>query len=350
MVEKMTKKGGRIVDGEDLYPKYPTLMHYTTSSGLKGILKSGSLHCTHHAFLNDTNEIETGMITLEKALDPMLKETCRELAEFNGKQGQALRNEATSKGISATELVRLKIDDALAKIKEAYLEFASPYICSFCCPSKQQHEENGLLSMWRAYGATGAYALIFDTMNLENMLVEEREKFNFFHIGIGSVAYTDTIDMDQLLRRHIPPIHEFLREGFLNPDGKSADDAYTKAIVAIITVLSYAKNNGFSEEQEARIVCSTIYHPDRDSPDRVIRHPEFIDKQGTLTPFIDLLKQVSDDSDLKQAPVRKLPIKKILVGPSVHSIRRKRSVEMFLKERGYDDVEIDVSKIPYIEP
>jgi hypothetical protein len=37
--------------------QYPTLFHYTTESGLYGILRSQQLWATHYAYMNDSEEL-----------------------------------------------------------------------------------------------------------------------------------------------------------------------------------------------------------------------------------------------------------------------------------------------------
>lgn len=47
-----------MAENQQIYEKHKVLYHYTTASGLKGILDRHTLWATHYKLLNDTSEIE----------------------------------------------------------------------------------------------------------------------------------------------------------------------------------------------------------------------------------------------------------------------------------------------------
>lgn len=104
------------------------LYHYTSVSGLRGIIDSGNIRATHLGFLNDLSE---GRAALADA-------------------GWRARLEETDR--------------------------RSPlFIASFCRHQEPHQIKNGLLSQWRGYaGEGGGYCVVFDEAALDNLVEAER--------------------------------------------------------------------------------------------------------------------------------------------------------------------------------
>ena len=104
------------------------LYHYTSVSGLRGILDSGNIRATHLGFLNDLSE------------------------------GRAA----------------LADEDWRARLEEA--DRQSPlFVASFCRHQEPHQMKNGLLSQWRGYaGEGGGYCVVFDEAALDDLVEAER--------------------------------------------------------------------------------------------------------------------------------------------------------------------------------
>ena len=104
------------------------LYHYTSVSGLRGIIDSGNIRATHLGFLNDLSE------------------------------GRA----------AAT--------DEAYREKLAETDKRSPlFIASFCRHLEPHQQKNGLLSQWRGYaGEGGGYCVVFDEEALDGLVDAER--------------------------------------------------------------------------------------------------------------------------------------------------------------------------------
>lgn len=104
------------------------LYHYTSVSGLRGIVDSGNIWATHLGFLNDLSE-----------------------------GAAALRDEAYR--------ARLAEADRRAPL----------FIASFCRHQESHQQKNGLLSQWRGYaGEGGGYCVVLDEDQLDSLVDAER--------------------------------------------------------------------------------------------------------------------------------------------------------------------------------
>ena len=104
------------------------LYHYTSVSGLRGIIDSGNLWVTHLGFLNDLSERRAAL---------------------------------------ADEAWRARLEEADKR--------APLFIASFCRHQEPHQMKNGLLSQWRGYaGEGGGYCVVFDEEALDGLVEAER--------------------------------------------------------------------------------------------------------------------------------------------------------------------------------
>lgn len=128
------------------------LIHYTSASGLYGIVESKKLWASHASFVNDNEEV-VGFFTrvLPNILNPVLcspaKDTHRVGAELN-------------------DNLRASVD----AFKQAHGRGEDHYITSFCATNDLWISQNGLLSQWRGYGLDGGYAIVFDRAEMGKLL------------------------------------------------------------------------------------------------------------------------------------------------------------------------------------
>jgi len=225
--------------------------------------------------------------------------------------------------------------DAAAKVvkkfasKETYAEWHKPlstalsrlragripntYAACFC-------EKSDLLSQWRGYGgAEQGVAIAFNRSKPGDAL--KGIKATLFPVIYGQIKARSEIT--QALSEKLA---EF--ETATNGDGVSEDEKRKNAHSMLSGLLPQFKHSGFKEEQEWRIVV-------QQSTVRPI--VSFRAKAHVLLPYLKL----------KLANVGKLPIKYIRVGPGREQELTKRSIELYLASRSYEDVEVHLSNVPY---
>lgn len=176
----------------ELGKRHPKLFHYTTATGLEGILRSRTLWATHFAYLNDTSEFRGFRDPLADFLRPIARNSVDRPAQVPG-NAQLIQNEGGPDGAAARivkETTAAMFDTLFGSPSAS--SFAEPYVLSFCTASiGSTDESHGLLSQWRGYGKDGGYALVFDTDGVESLIVKEGLRWTYDHIMGGDVVYSN---------------------------------------------------------------------------------------------------------------------------------------------------------------
>jgi len=327
----------------EIWEEHETLHHYTNQAGLEGILRSQSLHATHYKYLNDASEMIHMAPRLVEAVKPAVKQVVRQIAEKRDEIRAKIEEDGgidSAAGKQATALI-----DALCEVTFGDFSdrsFFEPYISSLCGHTDEYERNHGLLSLWRSYGREDAYAIVFNTKELVDILRQESAKYHYAGAQIGSVVY----DGDEKGFGHeFGNLVEELKAAhtsMLTDKKPVLGDIYS----LFISSVSRFKHRGFREEKEVRIVLSPfsdsqVREAAKDSPElyekekhKQVRSISF--KQG-LVPYIDVFGSME----------LTLPITKIIVGPSVDKDDRRATLERYLALRGLQ-VEVTVSDTPYV--
>ena len=322
----------------------PGLYHYTNEQGLYGILDHHCLWSTHYKFLNDYKEIELFRDTLIECLFP------RTVDYFN--------NELIPKNEKARAFISAKGgSDAMAKLQakivvdscyDALYEIVNHeiYISSFTGEHSDPFiNKNGLLSQWRAYGADGGFAIVFNTEKLETMIDSERKCFHS-EILFDTVVYSEEGKYESELSEPLNKIFEYqkaMTEAMLQGrEHKGSDDTTQETYDAFVSCITRWKHQGFKEEQEVRIVSMPTNFSDQDVKktvkeeyynSKLEKERKFRDKNGQRTPYIELFRSLDTP----------LPIEKIIVGP--HKDKDTRAAALRVRLR--NTIKVEVSEIPY---
>jgi Protein of unknown function (DUF2971) len=317
------------------------LLHYTSVTGLLGILESDSLRATNAAFLNDYTELslfferrlakilEAG-ISAELAADPRLQV----LPQFASTPQQA-ETAISQYANGMADTIRITTE-----------RFNEPYLTCFSAPANDRVLDDGLLSQWRGYGKDGGYALVFDSRKLEELLKNEASSFWYQHAQWGDVHYYQ--DDDDMASAE-PEIHA--AEGSLRaaigryvkkPDSSELESTFEP----IATLACLYKHWGFHEESEVRIVAippnEELIREGRATGElRPVRPRNVFTRGGTPVPYLDLFAPNS------RSEAFRLPVQRVIVGPHPQSQLRRQAVEQVLRTRGVR-AEVVVSQIPYI--
>ncbi|MED1204215.1 DUF2971 domain-containing protein [Heyndrickxia acidicola] len=270
------------------------LYHYTNLEGFLGIVSSQNpgFWATHIAYMNDSMEYRHGIKLCEKIIEEFIKDS--------------------------TVGVTLAGRDNLNTLKE-YLtnDDDEVFVVSFC-------QNSDLLSQWRGY-SRGQYGIsigfdfghnqVFDTSNPINSILtprpviydQENQIFRLKELIKDSIPFLNNIDSDSQIKQ------------------------LSESLKYFIPVL---KNSSFSEEEEWRIVATNFNEIDI----KDIKYPlKFRVRNNIIVPYITL---PFDDST-------KLPIKRVVIGPSDTSEFTEESIRYYLKTNGYNDTEVVRSAIPY---
>jgi hypothetical protein len=296
-----------------------TIYHYTSAQGLRGIIQKGELWLTNTAFVNDTTE-------------------CRALWRLR---------DLFRKGELTNRFVRERWESRLhphAGVSDRD-DGSTLYIASFS-------EEGSSLDQWRAYGA---FCIGFDGTKMV------RKGFK-----LHKCVYTEDDIRDWILQK------SSLREW----EGNCLGDAEKR--VAAGNLLNAAstkyKSDYYRGEKELRVtaVSNHTWEPYADSPAMFERQPPmhfrdhpaykipvpyvkfFVPSPGTQTKWYEETQRKTP-MQWKRRRLKKedkadrglLPITEIVIGPMARREEAELACKIMLKEKGYEDVPVQVPNIPY---
>jgi hypothetical protein len=291
----------KIFDANDI------LYHYTSLNTLISIIETQSLYATNVNFLNDSKESKHGVEIVLKAIENLEKNENSDILE------------------------KMKKNIDLLYKSEKFVT----------CFSK-----NGdLLSQWRAYGNNGkGISLGFEFSGLE-------DSFDKYLTG-SHIEYDEETQLGSI-EEYIKLIIEFYKKAQDKYDWKDQDfnSQVAKFIVAFFNdVIHFFKHSSFIDEREYRLqleVDNIMYS--QDDIDISFRATE-----NLIIPYTIIKNKYISNMETKEpgetesiTPVRGLPITKIIIGPSLDYKTVKIGLEQFLNKKGYHNVEISKSNVPY---
>jgi len=276
------------------------IWHYTTGASVISIIESGTLYATQVSCLNDSTEIRYASNLLMSAL-----------LDLRG-----------SASLSAEEA---KFMDEVIKFssQEPAVSIHIPSRWFVTCFSRQKDD----LSQWRAYsGGENGYALSFPAGE-------------FF----GNNGLVVHVNYDQELHKKLArtiaeaTIH-FFREG-LNHRGGAWEPWAKEFLPEWDLALSYlppmVKDPAFAAEDEYRIVHELVVGD--------LGSLKFRQKQSLMSRHLPLAFSRPNTSAQSQL----LPIGEVMVGPSRYQEVSRTSVDTLLKQKGYTNVPVSLSGVPF---
>lgn len=316
---------------------YEKLYHYTTWDGLLGILKTQTLWATHYRFLNDYSEIVLFRDKLVSLILPYVSEAYEKLIKKSLLIGQRIHQQGG--------LGQIVQHDTEVVVDAQYRATGHEiYILSFCGQQEDPYvNSNGLLSQWRGYGSGGGCVLVFDTRKIEAILEEETKRFQYSHMHLSDLIYSD--DEGRLraeLSEDLLVIASDVRSLF-DPTKVTLEEKDLKGYGEFVNCVSRYKHCGFKEENEVRaVVLPTIIDHEylelaktSNSTLKPEKARKYRGKDGLFVPYIELF----DSPDIE------LPIEKIIVGPHRDKEARAATLRVMLRKT---KIEITCSDIPYV--
>lgn len=185
------------------YTSRSPLYHYTSLSGLQGIVASKSMWCSQIQYLNDTGELRHGL--------DILASVCS--SHFDG-------------------------HPLFADLKDRTLGFRSVnvFICSLS-------EAGDLLSQWRGYSGNSGVALCFSKTRLA-----EKARQNGFHLAKCVYGHGEKVEM----------VKSFLAGEIEIAEIKGALTHIDLIISRFLPIAAQFKHPSFAEEREWRLISSPV--------------------------------------------------------------------------------------------
>lgn len=268
------------------------LWHYTSSSGLLGIIESNTLRFSDSIFMNDGSELIHGL----QLLNLVIEEFVNDKPEDHKAIASRLMN-----------LVAQTLDQSGSII--------------FC-----MCEESNLLNQWRDYGRDVVpYCIGFDSGAL---LIPGEYNFDSYLVNV-------IYDID-VQRRILRTLCERIYEMALkipnvdSIDENEAEPYYIDAAIQFSSIILRLKNPAFAAEKEWRLIA---HRPD---VSRRVKQQFRASPLGVI-PFYEWNRRGRE---------RQLPIRQVVVGPSPYGQISDLALKQFLRERGYEDTATFYSKIP----
>lgn len=280
------------------------LYHYTTHSGLLGILDSpagmkgsATLWATDAQYLNDREELSYVCNFVVEALladhDPEKKEVFQRVAEALDRDHNALHE-----------------------------PIMSTYVTSFT-------SRGDLLSQWRGYSGASGYSIGFrrEAVSHTARMVELGDSHSapiLTSDPMKEVKYGDAA-----ARAVAAQAVEILRSAPLNMDPNrhwwsGVGHTYYELLSLMVTV----KNDAFKEEHEWRLI-TTLTGDDVSS---------FREGPLGITPYLPTYAKPTDGRS---------PIAKVIVGPGPEMRLRVHAAKRVLERRGHRGVEVVPSRVPF---
>ena len=285
------------------------LYHYTTSNGLKGILDSRSIWCSHIRYFSDPKEWVYGESKVISKIEDLL---------------------SLEKDSNIEELLK----DLIMLIRSITNSFYDIYAACFC-------KNGNLLSQWRGYSNRGGgYSLGF-TFDSDTKFTYDFQKYPYIKLAaLRKIIYdvdtqNDLIDkaLERLVDAGRKAINRILKTnnslppGFLNQMAMGFANRLAEVIVSI-------KEPVFSEEDEWRLIIFKSRVLDQDNK----REINFWEKSGELIPYLSASIYNKNEKELI------FPLNSIRIGPSLDSERVKHSLDLLIKKHSTISTDIKIKK------
>ncbi len=279
-----------------------TLYHYTSYSGMLGIIKSRTLRASDIRYMNDSAELKH---TLE-----------------------LLSSQITERIIAGTDH---------PKLLNQLLEWLSHRIVNGPMLFGASFRANGnLLSQWRGYSMHGkGVSLGFNPEHIKACANEQ----NF---QVGKCIY-DAQQQRTLISDLIDTMEETslkIGENTNNEQRSSTEsyyDVFEQMESDLLRIAAILKHPSFEEEQEWRLISSVI---PLEKFDQYTKHIHFREGTSMLVPYFNF--------QLHQSGKQQLGLDQVFLGPTVNSELSMNSLKLFLQKQGcMPQSGISYCQIPY---
>lgn len=285
------------------YTKIPTdasniFYHYTSRTGLDGILKGGGLRATYRMRMNDAGEFDYARSLVFETLDRIGK-----------------RDDLPPVGISLATYTCKNLDLILRNT----VGMSSAY-CA-CLSVASDHPKQ-----WETYAENGeGFALGIDLFKLlgnQRSAVECGRPFLF----CAPVSYKEAEQRElvwRLVEAGIRDLQAFSEKCSQRPEDLTAfrNRVTEEIIVQLLVLIDFIKAPTYSSEREFRLIL------DPNDSTLGARNIQHYKRDSETVPFIFM--------DLRMLDTKRLPLAEITVGPKASFREEKVFLEGLLNELGY---------------
>ena len=282
---------------QKLYSDMPreTLYHYTTFTGLLGIVKSGALWASDISYMNDSAEM-------------------RHTADLIGSEIA----ERIAAGRSDPNLLNQFLDWVSHRFTNGHMLFAASF-----------RSNGNLLSQWRGYSSLGKGVSIgFDPGHL--LKCANLESFQ-----VGRCIYAPE-RQNRLIKQVVDEV-EMLAVEYINKQGQTASRSYHSVFEKIesdlLRIAAILKHPSFQEEDEWRVVSPVL-------TDYVTSPVLFREGTSMLVPYIEFSLIIDAGKPIQ--------LEHIFLGPTPNIDLSMNSITMFLSKKGIKPRKgLEYCRIPY---
>lgn len=273
------------------------IYHYTTIPGFKGIIDSGGFWASDNRFMNDTEELHHGFKLVKNIIE-------------------RLENREDIEGFK--EVLRISLGSLPDPLKKSSL---------VTCFSLSRDS----LEQWRGYGPSGGICI-----GLKASISESKKPLI---IAPDLLLHKVSYGRHEKVARILSIVRRFKKEYILDKGAMDVwpDDHNKNYADALQGWLIYAyvlfKNEAFRSEKEIRYVIPPAH------ADRFKAGIEFRPSSIGLIPYVNT-SGYTDKS-------KNIPISEVIIGPSPNQKLIASSIDTFLARKGYDNVEINISNVPF---
>lgn len=325
----MTEIPGHLLPEYSHESRDDSLFHYTTASGLVGILSTGQIRGTAYYCANDESELASG----KGVLQPLFRVVTEELIRAKDDRVQTFWKRGVDVRQYAEHFEQQIVGMALSRL--------CAFITCFCKPTSKEDFYHGLLSQWRGYGENGGYALHFSRKKLV-AAIEHANKSEGLDYKLQDVHYT----VNNSLRESVLVHRDAFVSAYLEHLDELADpQVFSKKTMrnpiaglpggpleALLDYLVHTKNQHFGEERECRLSLIQLVSPVAGS-----LPAQYFDRRGMLVPFVNTPKPSFNVIDC---------LEWIIVGPGPRMGSRFKSASHLARQLG-QEVKVRASYIPY---
>jgi hypothetical protein len=235
-----------LVCDPQVWRTHPELVHYTSRSGLEGIVRSNSFWATH---FRDMKDDPSEVVGLRTALPPAIAARYDEIvAKFPTDRVARRLWKKSGRGLgTARDFVNSLYGATFDKKAPTALD---AFVASFSTHAGDGEFEraHGLWSQWRDYAGLDGYCIVLDTKAMGFLLAEECDARYWAHLRLDSVRYGDR------------PIAELFPE-LIEATGRTLQDFLAgvrepeMGVQEFLIGSTLLKNPKYRPERELRIVA-----------------------------------------------------------------------------------------------
>lgn len=305
------------------------LFHYTTATGLVGILTSGRIWSTGYYCTNDESELTAGRGILAQVF------RAKTMRLINDRDARILAFAHHGLGMSDILGYADHFEDLICGLALGSL---GAYITCFCKAGGADVFINGLLSQWRGYGSDGGYALQFSRKKLLSAIeIVQKHEHNYdlvdmHYLSDNSLKAEVLKHGDAFVLEYLNHLDELAKLELPTAARNPLANLLQGPLETLINYLVHTKNSHFSEERECRM---SLVQPIGNLTQ--LLPVDYFNRAGLLVPYVQTPTQGFDLLNC---------LEWIVVGPGPRLGARFKSVSQLVRQHA-NHIQVRASQIPF---